>query len=135
MMPDSSIQMDRTGVFFTVFAADFVSPFGDLLITPTPQSGGAGQVQNRHRRPQQRQSATEIANRVAAAVPISVVIDDIHLGHQTVVRQIRIPLSDAWIVQRNKAQSWATAIKTPQISHLALAKSTLAVINDNVSAG
>lgn len=127
--------MDRTGVSITVFAADLVATFGDLLVSPAPQTGRPRQVQDRHHGPKQWQPAAEVSNRFAAAVAIPAGIDDIHLGHQIVVREVRVSLGHSGVMQRNETQPPAATIQSAKIPHLPLAKSAIAIVDHDVGLG
>lgn len=49
------LQMNAATVAVAVFfSRQLVPTFRDLLVRPPPQTGGAGKVQNRHHRPQNR---------------------------------------------------------------------------------
>ncbi len=63
----------------------------------------------------------------------SLAIDDIHLPHQVIVRQIRVSLRHPRVVQREKRQPSSAAIQPPQVLHLAHAKATITVVNDDIS--
>lgn len=127
-------EVDRAGILIAGgLAGDAVPTCGDLVVGPSPQGGGAGEVQDRHRPPERRQSAAEVTDRVAAAVHRPVGPDDEHLRHQRFVGERRVPLGDAGVVQRQETEPFSPPIEPPEVADLALAEAALAVKNHHVA--
>ena len=121
-------EVDRAGILIAGgLAGDAVPTRGDLVVGPSPQGGGAGEVQDRHRPPERRKPAAEVTDRVAAAVHRPVGPDDKHLRHQHFVGERRVPLGDAGVVQRQKTEPFSAPIEAPEVADLALAEAALAV--------
>ena len=59
-------------------------------------------------------------------------IDDIHLIHHLLMRQIGVPLGDSGIVQRDERQPLAAQVEPTQMFDLRLAKVAVAVVNYDV---
>ncbi len=58
-------------------------------------------------------------------------VDDDHLTHQLFVRQVRVPLGDQRIVQRDKGQP-ATPVPGGQTFNLSPANPAVAVVDDHI---
>lgn len=91
-------EVDFANIVFARFSRQLVSSLGNLLVHPPPQSGRTGNVHHRCRNPQQGQTPGQIANRVGSAMSAIPPINDVHLLHQLIMRQIGISLRNPFIV-------------------------------------
>lgn len=79
--------------------AKAIASLGHLPVQPLPEGQAAGNVQYWRQPPKASQTAREISNRSSASITIALAIDDVHLLHQHVMRQIGIALLHYRIVQ------------------------------------
>ena len=124
--------MKRTrSVWLASATSDFVSVLCNHAIQELPQSHRKRDVENRCNRPQDRQSASQIPNRISSWVLISIWGNDPHLLHHLVIRQIRKTNSNLGIMQRHKRQP-VSSVQPPQNANLRFAKIALSVVQDNI---
>src|SRR5690349_20681900 len=84
-LPSMSVQTARA-VFTAFNTPETVAAFGEHPIEPLPDGKRAGEVQRRRKPPERRQPAGEVANLRRAAMPVALLVDDVHVRHQGFVR-------------------------------------------------
>ena len=126
------INVDAASVVVTGFAGQFVAAFCDLTITPSPQAGGKGNVQERGDQPEGGQTSGKVADRVGSSVSTTRSIDHEHLFHHRVMRQIGVTVGDPGVMQGDKSEAISTAIETSQLFDLRAAEVALAVVNHDI---
>jgi hypothetical protein len=134
--PSSIIPLLEVNLAAAVLASWFVpaiSSRGDLIIEPLPNRETKGNVHQRREDPQPRQPAREITKGCGTAVLPTLRIDNKHLGHQLVMRQVRRVPAHFRVVERQECQSVFT-IPTMQPIDLLGAKLTVAVVNHDIFA-
>ena len=124
--------MKRTGsVWFAIATSDFVSIPCNHTIQELPQSHRKRDMENRSNGPQDRQSASQITNRISSWILVSLGGNDPHLLHHLIIRQIRKANSNLGIMQGHKRQSFSP-VQPAQNANLRFAKIALSVEQDNI---
>ena len=97
--------MECAGAAFVAFgAAEAVAISGDPAVERPPDEHAAREVEQRSGPPEASQSSRQVANRLGAPVAIAGAVDDHHLLHQPIVRQVGPAAGDFGIVQREIRQ-------------------------------
>ena len=120
-------------VITLVDPAEAISPPGDLPIHPLPERQTAGNVKYWSQPPKAAESSGQISNRGCSGVTIPLAIDDVHLLHQHIVRQVGIPPCCLRIVQREIRQL-PSAVPPSQLVDLSGTHAAVAVVDDDVRA-
>ncbi len=106
----------------------------DPAIERPPQKHAARKVEQRHRPPETAQPERKITDRCGAPTPIAVSVDEAHLLHQPIGRQVGPALGDFGSVQRQVRQL-SLAIPPRQLSDLGGADAAVAVVDDDIGVG
>lgn len=113
------------------FSRNFVAPFGHLLIAPLPEGEREGDVHQGSQEVKARQFAREIPKCSRPRVPISMLINQVHLLHHLVVSQIWKTLCNLRIMERKKDYS-PFSVPFCHALHLRSAELAFPVVNQDV---
>lgn len=114
--------------------AESIAPVGDLPVKPLPERQAEGNVQQRGQPPEPAQAAGKISNGRRAAVTFALPIDDVHLLHHHVVRQVGVSAGHFGIVQGQIRQLVLT-IPPGELANLRRADAAIAVVDDDIGVG
>ncbi len=93
--------MDGAGpIFAGINGPKPISPIRDLPIYPLPQRQAEWNVEHRGQPPQPPQAPRKMPNCCGTAMPAPALIDDVHVAHHHLVRQVGISAGDFRIVKR-----------------------------------